>query len=334
LIDWPATALLVWQAPLPDNDLARVLDNFLASGRSIVFLPPTESNANSFAGWQWGPWSEINRQGQAVRYWNSDEDLLARTRNGQPLPVNELRFYQYSELQSINPDTTNSDTANSDTANSDTANSESANSAAKADDARRAVVWPATPLATLADDAPLLQRCKTSGGTIYFLSTWPVATHSSLEREGITLFIAVQRAIAAGSETIGNAKTLVAGTAPAQVVTRLPRVLGSTDDAWLEGRGQRAGVYGDPNQWVAVNRPPAEDRSEPLTRTEVDGLFAGLDVQIVDDQVGSGRSLASEIWRLFVIVMGLALVAEAVLCLPPKLAPAATTVLEPARAAA
>ncbi len=311
LIDWSSTALLVWQAPLPDPESARILQNFLASGRSIVFLPPTESNANSFAGWRWGPWSEINRQGQAVRYWNSDEDLLARTRNGQPLPVNDLRFYQSADLLAV-----------------DTSTPESSASAASDS------VWPATTLAQLENSKPLLQRCKTSGGTIYFFSTWPVGTHSSLDREGITLFVAIQRAIAAGSETVGNAKTLDAGTAPAQAVNRLPQVLSAAADPWLEGRHHRAGVYGDATEWIALNRPAGEDRSERLTSPEIESLFAGLDLQIVEDQVGSGRSLASEVWRLFVIAMGLALIAEAFLCLPPPAAPAATAVLEPARVAA
>ncbi len=316
LIDWQSTALLVWQAPLPESDLARVMENFLTSGRSIVFLPPTEPSSSQFAGWRWGDWSEINRQGQAVRYWNSDEDLLARTRNGQPLPVNDLRFYQYAQLQSVDAGAT--ETGAGETGAASTQDSE----------------WPATTLAQLENNATLLQRCKTTGGTLYFLSTWPVGTHSSLDREGITLFVAIQRAIAQGIETVGNAKSLAAGSAPAQVVQELPQVLSAAADPWLGGRSQRAGVYGDASLWVALNRPAAEDRGQNMGRGEIESLLAGLDFQIVEDQVGSGRSLASEVWRLFILAMGLALIAEAALCLPPKAAPAAKAVNEPRRAAA
>jgi hypothetical protein len=321
LIDWQTTALLVWQGPLPESELARVMENFLTSGRSIVFLPPAEPSASQFAGWQWSDWSEINRQGQAVRYWNSDEDLLARTRNGQPLPVNDLKFYQYAKLQSAEAgagETGAGETGAGETGAASTKDSE----------------WPTTTLAQLENGATLLQRCKATGGTIYFLSTWPVGTHSSLDREGITLFVAIQRAMAQGIETVGNAKSLAVGSAPAQVVQELPQVLSAAADPWLGGRSQRAGVYGDSSLWVALNRPTAEDRGQSMGRGEIESLLAGLDFQIVEDQVGSGRSLASEVWRLFILTMGLALVAEAALCLPPKVAPAAKAVNEPRRAAA
>lgn len=321
LMDWQTPALLVWQAPLPDPETASLLHKFLESGRSIIFLPPAEANTNHFAGWQWEQWSEVNRQGQAVRYWNSDEDLLARTRNGQPLPVNELRYYQHATLRSIETGEVNN-AAN--TSDPNVANSPSA----------KDQVLPATILAQLEDGATLLQRSKTRGGTIYFLTTWPVGTHSSLDREGITLFVALQRAIAAGIETVGQAKSLEAGSLPAQVVNELPRVLSASQDEWVGGRSQRAGVYGNETQWIALNRPASEDRSQTLSRSELETVLAGLDFQIVEDQVGSGRSLASEIWRVFVIAMGLALIAEAWLCLPPKVASVAKVVREPARAAA
>ena len=321
LIDWQTPALLVWQAPLPDPEMASLLHKFLESGRSIVFLPPAEANGNHFAGWQWEPWSEVNRQGQAVRYWNSDEDLLARTRNGQPLPVNELRFYQHAGLRSLESVKARSEATSSDP---NVANNPSATDQ----------VLPATILAQLEDGATLLQRSKTRGGTIYFLATWPVGTHSSLDREGITLFVALQRAIAAGIETVGQAKSLEAGSLPAQVVNDLPRVLSASRDEWLGGRSQRAGVYGNETQWIALNRPASEDRSQTLSRSELEAVFAGLDIQIVEDQVGSGRSLASEVWRMFVVAMGLALIAEAWLCLPPKVAVAAKVVNESTRAAA
>ncbi len=321
MIDWQTTALLVWQVPLPDTPMASVLQKFLENGRSILFLPPAEITPDSFGGWRWGSWSDIDRQGQAVRYWNSDEDLLARTRNGQPLPVNELRFYQHASLQSTEASDSNPDLNAVDTATN-------------MERPLKDQVLPATTLAQLENGATLLQRSKTQGGTIYFLTTWPIGTHSSLDREGLTLFVAIQRAIAAGIETVGQAKSLDAGSLPAHVVNDLPRVLSSSEDEWLGGRSQRAGVYGNETQWIALNRPQAEERSETLSRVEVENVLAGLDFQIVEDQVGSGKSLASEVWRLFVMAMGSALIVEAWLCLPPKATSVTQAAKEPARAAA
>ena len=50
----------------------------------------------------------------------------------------------------------------------------------------------------------------------------------------------------------------------------------------------------------------------------VSGLFKGLDFARVDDQAGSLNALIQEIWRLFLVTMLIALVLEAVLCLPKK----------------
>ena len=48
----------------------------------------------------------------------------------------------------------------------------------------------------------------------------------------------------------------------------------------------------------------------------VAGLFKGLDFARVDDQAGNLSALIQEIWRLFLMTMMAAMVAEAALCLP------------------
>jgi hypothetical protein len=54
----------------------------------------------------------------------------------------------------------------------------------------------------------------------------------------------------------------------------------------------------------------------PIDR--VDALFEGLAYERIDDAVDNPESLASEIWRFFLMAMVLALVAEAILCMPEK----------------
>ena len=39
---------------------------------------------------------------------------------------------------------------------------------------------------------------------------------------------------------------------------------------------------------------------------------------MIDDTLGSKKSLATEIWKIFMVLMGLALLAEVILCVPPK----------------
>ncbi len=302
-LDWQQTALLVWQAPLPDETVARQIKRFVDSGRSVIFLPPAASDSRSFAGLRWGEWKNLPGQGEPIGFWNNQEDLLSRTRNGQPLPVNDLLVYRYCELlnqtEEDRPEAAQTPTTTGPLEPKSQPN--------------------ITSLAKLENGATLLGRIKENAGSIYFLSTLPIATHSSLDREGVTLFAMTHRAIANGADSIGLAKQFVAGSSPARTVADLPTLVsGAAPDTLAQIRSQRAGVYGSEKQLIALNRPPAEDVSSPLSKTELSELFAGLDFHLIEDQVGSGQSLASEVWRFFVALMGIALVAEAVLCLPPK----------------
>ena len=68
-----------------------------------------------------------------------------------------------------------------------------------------------------------------------------------------------------------------------------------------------------------MNRPASEDGAAVLGPTSgVAGLFRGLDFSRVDDKAGARGSIVQEVWRLFLAGMMVALVMEAVLCLPPK----------------
>ncbi len=301
-IDWQQTALVVWQAEMPDEPVARQLNSFVESGRTVLFLPPAKSTGQKFGDVGWGGWVQAEEAGQAVGFWNNDSGLLSRTRDGQALPVNDLLVYRYCELQGE-----------------------------------------VQVLARLENGQPLLAQRVSNAGAIYYLATLPVATHSSMDREGITLFAMVHRALATGADSLGAARQFDAGSLPALAVATMPVVAGGAGPAAKSGDSPlvlagskpfRSGVYGDTAQMIALNRPRAEGAASPLPRDEIGALFAGLDCQIIEQQLGRGRSLASEIWRAFLVLVGIALVAEAVLCLPEKTVQPASTRQKPLRAAA
>ena len=137
----------------------------------------------------------------------------------------------------------------------------------------------------------------------------------------------IHRALNSGADSIGKARQLTAGTLPAQNVVNLKQLAGPKD-VLVESRPFNAGVYGNEDQLIALNRPNIEDTSRSIPTDEVNQLFESLDFRIIDDQLGSKKSLASEIWKIFIAVMGIALLAEAALCLPPK--PEPQTELQPA----
>jgi hypothetical protein len=120
---------------------------------------------------------------------------------------------------------------------------------------------------------------------------------------------------------LGNTRQLVAGDAEDGESASWQRLAGSEEALSTEAAAQ-GGVYLSGERLLAVNRPAAEDRAAILDDHRVGELFKGLDFARVDDQAGSLSSLIQEIWRLFLATMMLALIVEAVLCLPRPAPPA------------
>jgi len=289
-INWQETSLLVWQASLPTGTVAKQVERFIESGRTAIFLPPELTDENEFGGVQWTEWKRgkgKHGSGIPISFWNNDEDLLARTRSGSALPVNDLLVYRHCKIKNSQPDLT-------------------------------------PVLAKLGESDPLLIRRRSGAGAMYFLTTWPVATHSSMDREGVTLFAMMHRAIATSAESQGAARQFDAGTLPAREVEKLSRLDVTTGDEedivanLAQARPFRAGVYGNDEQMIALNRPLAEDQNGTVAVQELESLFEGLDFALIDGEVGSGQSLTSEIWRFFIALMAIALLVEAALCMPGK----------------
>ena len=69
----------------------------------------------------------------------------------------------------------------------------------------------ATTLASLKGGAPLLSRATTERGGAYFCATTPAGADSSLARDGVVLYVLIQRTLAAGAEVLSNTRQLTAG---------------------------------------------------------------------------------------------------------------------------
>ena len=154
-------------------------------------------------------------------------------------------------------------------------------------------------------------------GNAWFLSTLPGSGSSSLARDGVVMFAMLHRALTEGARSLGKAQQRDASAT----------ALGSGDLSAWKRHGQpllsseqplRAGIVENGDRLVALNRPLREDHPETLGKTAIAELFAGLDYHVIEDQVENDASLASEIWRTFLIVMALALLGEALLCMPPR----------------
>jgi hypothetical protein len=171
------------------------------------------------------------------------------------------------------------------------------------------------PIATLYGGAPLVARVTTDRGGVYFFATTASTNDSSVATNGVALYVAIQRALAAGAAQLSNARQLTAGD-PFPRAAEPWRKLSTANESLSTEFPFHAGVYAADKGLLAVNRNEAEDRAAVLGDGRVGELFRGLDFDRVDDQAGNVKSLAREIWRICVGAMLVAIVAEAGLCLP------------------
>jgi hypothetical protein len=81
-------------------------------------------------------------------------------------------------------------------------------------------------------------------------------------------------------------------------------------------RSLNGGLWKSSEVLAAINRPLEEDNVETVSDDNLNQLFSGLNYTVIDDQAGAVGSLASEVWRMFLIAMIVALMAEAILCVP------------------
>ena len=274
-VEWDRTALVLWQAQLPDAESAKVIQAFVDRGGEVVFFPPASPNSNEFLGAKWGAWVESAVE-KPIENWRGDQDILAQTISGAPLPVGALSIRRTCGL-----------------------------------------TGEFTTLASLKGGAPLLTRASTNTWGVYFCATTAAPADSDLAREGVVFYVLVQRCLAAGASSLGLTRQLIAGDVAGETPSTWKRLSGddegvsiSTDYAFHRG------AYGAGDRILAVNRPASEDSAKVVPDATVAGLFKGLDFARVDDQAGNLSALIQEIWRLFLMTMMAAMVAEAALCLP------------------
>lgn len=271
--------LLIWQAPLPTTDSqATILEQFASAGRSILFFPPEHTGGGSVFNATWGDWEQPEADVFAVSRWTTDQDLLRQTQSGQPLPVAELGVRRCRSLQSQS----------------------------------------AQVLAQLASGPPLLTRVLTDAGGVWFCGTLPTAESSGLLTQGVTLYVIVQRALAEGMAVLNAAQQRDCGPDPEASAADWVPLESRSRSVPPSQRLLRSGVYRADDRLLALNRPESEDDPQRLPDAVLLGCLEGLDATVIASSDAGDVALASEVWRVFLMVMIGALLAEAILCLPHR----------------
>ena len=290
-INWNAIALVVWHEQLPEGRSLELLTQFIAAGGQVLLFPPETPNDTRAMGVQWMGWetleanpksrpetSEADATLARVQQWRNDSELLGNTLNGAPLPVGQLGIKRICRLEAEG-----------------------------------------TVLAAMTDNLPLMMRVDASGSTkngVYVCTTTPSLRDSTFAADGIVMYIAIQRVLANGSARIGSTRMATVGQPAASLFANAMQAAG--DGNVLSNQfSQHPGVYQSDDLLIAQNRLGDEDSGKLVASETLSSLFGALDWSRIE--VGaSARSLVQEIWRWFVIVMLVAMVVEALLCMPKR----------------
>lgn len=286
-------ALLLWQTDLPDQETGGAIEEYVNKGGQVIFFPPQRllgglntGGDGQFMNVGWDSWVPPDDNKVMVENWRGDQDLLAATRSGVGLPVGQIEVKGYAKLKGE-----------------------------------------VSQLATVTGGDPLVARVtESTKGGVYFCAASPDGERSSLGKNGIVLYVLVQRAIQQGLSSLGQTTLRTAGT------------IEEPTDTWRQVSGKaevlsseyafQSGVYRDGQeddaQWLAVNRSLREDQRDTIEDAQLNGLFEGLEFSKVDDSAGNLSGIVREIWRVFLVLMIIAMLVEAILCIPRRSARKAT----------
>ena len=172
-------------------------------------------------------------------------------------------------------------------------------------------------LAVLDGGVPLLARATTDRGGAFFCTTTTSPADSSLASAGVVLYAMIQRAGEAGAMTLASTMQAVAGDRANRETQQWEQLAGSTQGL-SSTYSSTAGIYKSQDKLLAVNRAAGEDVETIVPEERVELLFANLDFDRVNQIAGNSSSLIQEVWRLFLILVLVAMILEALLCIPKR----------------
>jgi len=285
-INWAAFGLLLWHGPLPKGITAQQVENFIAAGKTAIFFPPDRPDDTKVGGVNWDKWQASPDNQKGVRI-----DRW-RTQSELLAQARDGTALPVGQLRTFRYCT---------------------------------LSGPLTPLASFEKGGSFLSMNRTDHGRVYFCSTLPATSHSSLAQEGVVLYVMIQRALAYGSASLGRAQHQTANTSLLAKSTEWQPLDPLSRTVLPSQRSLQAGVYRSGGKLLAIRSSQDETTAKVMSNEKLAELFGALDYVQVTDQVGNKTALASEAWRLFLYAVLIALLAEAFLCVPQKRKPSEET---------
>jgi hypothetical protein len=151
---------------------------------------------------------------------------------------------------------------------------------------------------------------------VYVCTTTPAQSDSTLAKDGVVMYVAIQRVLAAGAERVGVSKMRTIGESDRKQLEQATQEVGDST-VFSNNYVEHTGVYRTPDLLIAQNRTAEEDNNTFVQESSMAELFGSLPWSRIESGANA-NSLVQEIWKWFVIAMLLALVIEAALCIPKR----------------
>lgn len=290
-VNWFTSASVIWQADFPKEGsaMAESLEAYLEKGGQVLFLPTGKEGGESFLGMTWTEPSQAAKdQFFSVESWERQDGPLRNGISGGAMPLERIRAITTQTVSG----------------------------------------GEAISLARWKDGEPLLLRRSLGKGQAFILTTLPDYTWSNIEQTGVHLAL-VQRLIESGVQRLNSGSYAEAGelggldfTSPDHRLTeRLDLVdLPNGAKGDLSNGPYQAGVYRLNNgEVIAMNRAEAENESLVIEANRLEKLFGTASYSLFEDETSqSENNFVQDVWRPFAMLLLIALLIEALLCLNPK----------------
>jgi len=243
-IDWANASLIIWQAPIPTGAVASQLTEFVRTGGSALFLPPSSESTGVIFGTAWGEVQDAPEDQFFINgSWVKDDGPWRSGVDDSMMPVDQVRGVK-----------------------------------------RRSISGDGTSLAEWDDKSPLLYRQLEGQGTAIFLNTLPDDRWSNIEFIALHLVAiqrliekGTDRLHAGYHALAGSEKAM---TKADEVRSRLD----TFEDYDPALGAYRAGVYRLGERTVAVNRPAAESSPNRIDEDALAVLLKGLSYTLYVDE--------------------------------------------------
>ncbi|MCK5845275.1 MAG: hypothetical protein KAG97_11250, partial [Victivallales bacterium] len=260
----------------PSAKLAEKLRSLAEKGAMVLFFPPETQTQKSQS------WMKIESfpKGKPIRIteWNRNDGVLADTPSGDAIPLSELRILKRA-VPLVNSEKT-------------------------------------AVLAYYSDGKPFLTREKIGEGKFLRCSTLPSPAWSNLG-DGLVLVPIERRLMTGGAARFANVKFAACRSKFIRKQNSPPNVLASSAEIASNARpALDAGIYSWSNETLVVNLPPAEASDSYLSDDEALALTPGNKIRLFHYAGAADNEMQAEIWRTFLIVVLLALLAESLITLP------------------